>query len=137
MNNPITINAHINAPISKVWKYWNEPEHITHWAFASEDWAAPRAENDLRVGGTFVTRMEAKDGTAGFDFGGTYTAVEENKLIEYTMDDGRQVKSEFKEVANGTEVTTWFEPENQNTIEMQRGGWQAILNNFKKYTENN
>jgi len=134
---PITVSTDIKAPKEKVWEYWTKPEHITKWTFASDDWHAPKAENDLSVGGKFKTRMEAKDQSAGFDFGGTYSAVEPEKLIEYSMDDGRKVRVEFSETPDGTTVTETFDPENENPIEMQRGGWQSILDNFKKYTEKN
>lgn len=116
---------------------WNRPEHITGWAFASDDWEAPAVENDLRVGGRFKTRMAAKDKSAGFDFAGVYTSVQEHKLIEYNMDDGRHVKVEFAKLPNGVQVTETFEPENTFPVEMQRSGWQAILENFRKYTEAN
>lgn len=132
---PITISAIINASIDRVWECWIEPQHITQWAFASDDWEAPHAENDLRVGGKFLTRMSAKDKSAGFDFTGIYTAVEENRLIEYDMDDGRHVKNVFEKTPEGVKVTTTFDPENENSEEMQREGWQAILDNFKKYVE--
>jgi len=138
MNNdqPITVQTTVNAPIAKVWEYWNGPEHIPGWAFASDDWEAPSATNDLRPGGTFTTVMATKDGSAKFDFGGTYTAVTENKLIEYNMDeDNRHVKVEFTETPDGVRVTETFDPEHENPAEMQRAGWQAILDNFKKYTE--
>lgn len=133
----ITVQATINAPIEKVWKYWNEPNHITKWAFASDDWHAPKAENDLRAGGKFSTTMAAKDGSFSFDFGGIYTKVENHKTIEYTIADGRKVKISFVQDGNQTKVVETFEPENENPEEMQRGGWQAILNNFKKHAENN
>lgn len=131
----ITVVAHINAPIEKVWEYYNLPEHITKWNNASEDWHTPRAENDLRVGGKFVFRMEAKDESMGFDFGGIYNEVEEKKLIKYTIDDGRKVVVEFSGNAKETKVVINFEAENENPVERQREGWQAILNNFKKYVE--
>jgi len=131
----ITIETIVNAPIAKVWQYWSEPEHITKWAFASEDWEAPEAQNDLREGGKFKTRMQAKDGSAGFDFTGTYTAVKEHELIEYNMDDGRHVLVVFAETPEGVKVKTIFDPEHENPIEMQRQGWQAILDNFTKYVE--
>lgn len=133
----ITIQATINAPVEKVWKYWNEPNHITQWAFASPDWHAPKAENDLRVDGTFSTTMAAKDGSFSFEFGGVYTKVENHKAIEYTLGDGRKVKISFSSEGNQTKVAETFDPEDQNPEEMQRGGWQAILDNFKAYTENN
>ncbi len=134
-NEPITIQTKVNALIAKAWEYWNEPEHITQWAFASDDWEAPSAENDLRVGGKFKTRMQAKDGSAGFDFAGTYTAVQEPKLIEYVIDDGRRVKTEFMQTLEGVQIMTTFDPEQENPKEMQRSGWQAILDNFKNYVE--
>lgn len=133
----ITVENTVNAPVEKVWKYWSKPEFITKWAHASDDWHTTRAENDLKVGGKFLSRMEAKDGSFGFDFGGEYTKVEEHKAIEYTMGDGRKVKIDFTPQDNATRVVETFEAESTNPIEMQRGGWQAILDNFKKYTENN
>lgn len=132
---PIVVQAIISAPIEKVWECWNTPDDITGWAFASNDWEAPRADNDLRPGGRFSTRMQAKDGSAGFDFSGTYTAVTEHERIEYDMDDRRHVKTVFVEVPDGVEITTTFDPETENPIEMQKAGWQAILDNFKKYVE--
>lgn len=133
----ITVNAIVNAPVDKVWKYWTKPEHITQWCAASPDWHAPKAENDLKVGGTFSTRMEAKDGSFGFDFGGIYDEVKTNECIAYTLGDGRKVSIHFKADGNITQVTETFEAEDQNPVEMQRGGWQAILDNFKNHTENN
>lgn len=131
----ITVQTTINAPIGKVWKSWNEPQHITKWCQASPDWHAPSAENDLRVGGKFKTTMAAKDGSVSFDFAGVYTAVEPNKTIAYTMDDDRKVTITFATEGNQTEVIETFEAESSNPIEMQRDGWQAILDSFKKYTE--
>ncbi|MBA2561636.1 MAG: SRPBCC domain-containing protein [Chitinophagaceae bacterium] len=133
----ITVENSINAPVEKVWQYWTQPEHITKWNNASDDWHTPRAENDLRVGGSFVSRMEAKDGSVGFDFGGVYDQVRNNEYIEYTLGDGRKVKITFSGQGNITEVVENFETESTNSIEMQKGGWQAILDNFKKYTESN
>lgn len=133
MTKQITVETTINAPIDKVWRYWTEPEHITKWAFASEDWYAPKAENNLVVDGKFLTRMEARDGSAGFDFVGTYTVVERHKEIEYVMDDGRKVLTKVKEQENGVKVTETFDPENENALDFQKAGWQAILENFKKY----
>jgi uncharacterized protein YndB with AHSA1/START domain len=132
---PITVQTIVNAPIEKVWECWNRPEHITGWAFASDDWEAPAAENDLRVGGKFKTRMAAKDGSSGFDFEGVYSQVKEHELIEYDMSDGRHVKVVFEETPEGVRVTETFDPEQENTEELQRSGWQAILDNFKKYVE--
>ncbi len=134
-DNAITIQATVSAPIEKVWEYWNNPTRISGWAFASDDWMAEGKENDLRMGGTFKTKMAAKDGSAEFEFGGTYTAIDKNKIIEYDMRDGRHVKTVFKETPGGVKITETFDPENENTLEMQREGWQAILDNFKKYTE--
>jgi uncharacterized protein YndB with AHSA1/START domain len=137
-NKPIiTVENTINAPAEKVWEYWTKPEHITKWNNASDDWHSPRAENDLRTGGSFVYRMEAKDGSFGFDFGGVYDAVRTNEYIEYTIGDGRKVQITFSADGNTTKVMESFEAENVNSIEMQKGGWQAILDNFKKYTEAN
>jgi uncharacterized protein YndB with AHSA1/START domain len=137
MNKKIKIETIVSAPIDKVWKYWTEPEHITKWAFASDDWEAPYSENDLRVGGKFVTKMAAKDGSVSFDFGGVYTKVIPNERIEYTMGDGRTVSVWFEEVGeNKIKVYNEFEMETQNSEEMQRAGWQAILENFKKHVEN-
>ena len=134
--NAITIATIVNAPMSKVWEYWNKPEHITHWAFASDDWEAPAAQNDLRTGGTFSTTMAAKDKSHSFEFGGIYTAVKEDALIEFEMGEGgRQVKVEFVQTPEGVKITETFDPEDTNSLEMQKNGWQSILNNFKKYVE--
>lgn len=133
----ITVENTVNAPVEKVWKFWAAPEHITKWATASEDWHTPFAENDLREGGKFSSRMEAKDGSFGFDFGGVYDAVKENELIEYTLGDGRKVIIHFTGKNNATKIVQTFEAESTNSVEMQKGGWQAILDNFKKYVEAN
>ncbi len=133
----ITVENTINAPVAKVWEFWSKPEHITKWCAASDDWHTPRAENDLRTGGKFLSRMEAKDGSFGFDFGGIYDEVRNNEYIEYTMSDGRKVKITFSANGNTTKVVESFDAESTNSVEMQRGGWQAILDNFKKYTEAN
>ena len=117
------------------WEYWTKPEHIVKWNNASKDWHTRWAENDLRAGGRFVSRMEAKDGSFGFNFGGVYDAVTENEYIENTLDDGRKVKIIFTAQGSNTRVVESFEPENINSLELQKGGWQAILDNFKKYTE--
>lgn len=131
----VTVQAVIQAPVDKVWRYWTEPEHITKWNQASDDWHAPRAENDLRVGGKFVTRMEAKDGSFGFDFGGEYDEVKLHEVIAYTMGDGRKVDIAFTAQGNETKVVEIFDAESTNPVEFQQAGWQAILDNFKKYTE--
>ncbi|HTS45288.1 MAG TPA: SRPBCC family protein [Puia sp.] len=133
----ITIEATIKATVNKVWKYWTTPEHIVKWNYASDDWHSPFAENDLRTGGKFLARMEAKDGSFGFDFGGVYDQIKVNELITYTIGDGRKVTITFADKGNETKLTETFEAENTNPIEMQKGGWQAILNNFKKYIEAN
>jgi uncharacterized protein YndB with AHSA1/START domain len=133
----ITIETTIKAPVEKVWQYWTSPQHIVNWNSASDDWHTPKAENDLRVGGKFASRMEAKDGSQGFDFSGIYNAVQTNQLIEYTMGDGRKVKVVFKSNGDETKVVEDFEAESTYPVEMQREGWQAILNNFKKYVEGN
>ena len=133
----VTVETTVNAPVEKVWKYWSEPSHIIQWNNASEDWHTPRVENDLKVGGKFHSRMEAKDGSFGFDFVGEYTKVEEYKTIEYTMGDGRKVKIDFTPQGDTTKVVETFDAESTNSIELQRGGWQAILDNFKKHTEGN
>jgi uncharacterized protein YndB with AHSA1/START domain len=131
----ISVETTVKAPVEKVWASWSEPQHITKWCQASDDWHATAATNDLKVVGNFSTTMAAKDGSFSFDFGGVYTAVEKNKLIAYTIGDGRKVKVIFQAQGNETKVIETFEAESENPIEMQRGGWQAILDNFKKYTE--
>ena len=132
----ITIESTVNAPVEKVWKNWITPSDITQWNNASDDWHSPRAENDVRVGGQFNVRMEAKDGSFGFDFGGTYEEVDTNKKIAYVMGDGRKVNVTFDGNGQQTKVTETFEAESVNSIEMQRDGWQSILNNLKRYVEN-
>jgi uncharacterized protein YndB with AHSA1/START domain len=116
----ITIENTINAPVEKVWEYWTKPAHITQWNNASADWHTPRAENDLRAGGNFNYRMEAKDGSFGFDFGGVYDAVTTNKYIEYTIGDGRKVKVTFSPAGNETKIMESFEAEKENAIQLQR-----------------
>ena len=133
----IMVENTINVPVDKVWKFWTTPEHIVKWNYASDDWHTPHAENDLRKGGKFLSRMEAKDGSFGFDFWGTYDDVITNKLIAYTIGDDRKVRVTFAGDGTKTKVVTTFEAETTNPIEIQRGGWQAILDNFKKYTESN
>lgn len=134
-NQKITVNATINSPIEKVWNTYTQPEHITQWNQASEDWWCPRAENDLKVGGKYNARMEAKDGSFGFDFEAIYDEVEPHKKLSYNMLDGRNATTEFISDGNQTKVKTTFDPENQNPIEMQQEGWQAIMNSFKNYVE--
>jgi uncharacterized protein YndB with AHSA1/START domain len=136
-NTRITVQNSIKAPAQKVWEYWSKPEHITKWSNASDDWHTPRAENDLREGGKFLSRMEARDGSMGFDFGGVYDEVKEHNRIAYTMGDGRKVEVDFETSGDETKVVETFDAENTHPVEMQRGGWQAILDNFKKYVEAN
>ncbi len=138
----ITIEVLVKGDLEKVWKYWNEPEHIKSWAFASPDWECPSATNDLAVGGKFSTRMSAKNGSAGFDFTGTYTDIIENKKICYVMSDdlydieARRCEIIFKDIGDGTVlITETFDTEDENPVEMQKSGWQSILNNFKRVVE--
>lgn len=131
----ITVEATVNAPVEKVWNFWTSPEHIIKWNSPSEDWHTPKAENDLRVGGSFTSRMEAKDGSFGFDFGGVYDEVKTHELVTYTLGDGRKVEIQFTANGDSTTITESFDTESENPVEMQRAGWQAILDNFKKYTE--
>jgi uncharacterized protein YndB with AHSA1/START domain len=132
----ITVQAVIGATVEQVWKLYTEPEHVMKWNNASNDWHTPRAENDMKVGGKFLYRMEAKDGSSGFDFNGTYEQVKTNELIVYSISDGRKVQVMFtKDDNTRTKIATTFEAESTNPIEMQRDGWQAISNNFKKYVE--
>lgn len=133
----ITISANIAATIEQVWDYWTLPEHITKWNFASDDWHCPVAQNDLREGGRYRARMEAKDGSFGFDFEAVYDEIIPKQRIVYTIEDGRTVCTEFEDLDGTTKVTTIFEAETENPVDMQREGWQAILNNFKNYTETN
>jgi uncharacterized protein YndB with AHSA1/START domain len=131
----ITVETVVKAELNKVWGAWNNPEDIKQWNAASEDWHTPRSSVDLREGGKFSCRMEAKDGSEGFDFEGTYTRVVPRKLIEYHMTDGRAVKVEFKPQAGAVLVTETFDAETENPAEVQRQGWQAILDNFAKHVE--
>ncbi len=137
MKNPITVETTVNASPAKVWEYWNSVEHIPGWAFATPDWGAQAINNDLTVEGNFKTHMFAKDKSAAFDFEGTYTVVQEPTLLEFKMSDGRQVQIQFSETPEGVHILETFEAEDQNPHDMQRSGWQAFLDNFKKYTEAN
>ena len=132
----ISVKTVVNAPVDKVWQYWIEPKHITRWNFASTDWHSPAAENDLRKNGKFSYRMEAKDGSQGFDFVGVYDKIEPHRHISYTMDDGRKADVHFQEDGTGTVVEETFDAEMTHSIEMQQTGWQAILDNFKAHVEN-
>jgi uncharacterized protein YndB with AHSA1/START domain len=131
----ITVQAKIRVTPEEAWKRWTEPEHIVKWNNASDDWHTPWAKNDLRAGGTFVSRMEARDGSAGFDFGGTYDEVIINKLIVYHIADGRKVTVTFTPTDGNTIITETFAAETANSPELQQQGWQSILNNFKRYCE--
>jgi uncharacterized protein YndB with AHSA1/START domain len=131
----ISVSVKISSPVEKVWNYWTDPLHIVHWNNASDDWHTPRAENDLRVGGKFLSRMEARDGSYGFDFTGEYNKVEHLKEIEYTIADDRKVNISFVSLGNETIVEEMFEAEQTNPVEAQQKGWQSILENFKKYVE--
>ncbi len=133
----ITIDSLIEAPVSRVWEYWTDPQHIVNWNFASDDWCCPSASNDLQPGGRYLARMEAKDGSFGFDFEAVYDEVIQNKKLAYTLGDGRVVITDFEDLGDKTKVTTRFDSEEMNPEEMQRQGWQAILNNFKAYSEGN
>ena len=131
----ISVETLVKADLNEVWSAWNNPEDIKRWNAASEDWHTPRASVELREGGKFSSRMEAKDGSEGFDFEGTYTRVVPKKLIEYRMSDGRDVRVEFQPDASGVRVRETFEAETENAPELQRQGWQAILENFAKHVE--
>ena len=133
----ITVETIINSDIDSVWKRWNTPEDVKNWNAASEDWHTTHAEIDLKEGGEFLSKMEAKDGSMGFDFKGTYKVVNKPLFIIYTIEDGREVKIEFKETSDGVKVIETFEAETTHTEEQQKQGWQSILNNFRKYVESN
>ena len=135
MVSKITVSVTINAQVEKVWEYYTTPIHIVNWNFASDDWQCPSAENDMRIGGKYKARMEAKDGSFGFDFITIYSEVVENKKLTYTMEDNRVASTIFERIGNQTSVSTIFDAEIENPIEVQQQGWQMILNNFKKYTE--
>lgn len=132
---PITIAATVNVPVATVWTLWTTPTDIMQWNSASPDWHTPKATNDLQPGGTFSYTMASKDGCMSFDFGGTYTAVSTHELIAYTLGDGRKATVTFTANGDTTHITTIFEAEDQNSIELQQAGWQAILDNFKQYAE--
>ena len=132
----ITVQATVAADAKKAWEYYTRPEHITKWNFASDDWQCPRVENDMRVGGKYSARMEAKDGSWGFDFEAIYSEINDGKSFSYGMG-GRDVTVNFEAKGDSTLVTVTFDAETENPIEMQQQGWQAILDNYKKYTENN
>ena len=131
----ISIETTVNAPIEQVWSAWITPDDIRNWNFASEEWCCPDAKIDFTVGGKFSYRMEATDGSMGFDFGGRFTAIEAKRLIEYALDDGRKVIVLFSKTEQGTRVVETFDAENELAAEQQKQGWQSILNNFKKHVE--
>lgn len=131
----LTVQTQVRTALDQVWQLWTDPAHIMQWNNASDDWHTTRAENDLRPGGRFVSRMEAKDGSFGFDFGGVYDKVMLHERIAYTLDDDRKVEITFKELGGETRILEIFEAENQNPEELQQKGWQAILDNFKRYAE--
>ena len=133
----IELKTTVHKPRTHVWLLWTKPEHIVQWAHASDDWEARRAENELRVDGRFVTEMAAKDGSESFEFGGVYTFVAPEEQLAYTLEDGRKVDVYFTEKDDTTEITQRFDPEQQNSEEVQQHGWQSILDNFKKYAETN
>lgn len=131
----ITVSTLVNKPVAQVWTIWTEPAHITQWNAASDDWHCPKASNDLRTGGSFSSTMAARDGSASFDFEGVYDDVQPHKRIAYTMSDGRTCEVLFTEGNGGTRVVESFDAETQNSVELQRSGWQAILDRFKTYAE--
>ena len=131
----ITIETVANADLNTVWDAWNDPADIKEWNTAQEDWHTTHSAVDLREGGKFLSRMEAKDGSAGFDFEGTYTRVVPRKVIEYRMADGREVQNEFTETGGGVHVRVSFDAETENSPELQRAGWQAILDSFRRHVE--
>jgi uncharacterized protein YndB with AHSA1/START domain len=131
----IIVEALVGLPLGRVWQYLTQPEYVTKWNFASDDWHCPNAENNLVPGGEFHYTMAAKDGSFSFDFWGTYKNIELEKYVEITLGDGRKMSVEFETVEAGTRVTEIFEPEKVHSLELQKTGWQAILDNFKKYAE--
>lgn len=133
----ITIQAVVSADRRKVWDYYTKPEHITRWNFADPSWHCPTASNDMRVGGKYLARMEAKDGSFGFDFEAIYNEVTDGEKFTYTMTDNRVVEAIFKELGDNTELSIIFDAESENPVDMQQQGWQSILDNFKKYVEQN
>ncbi len=133
----IQVQANVAADKQKAWDFYTKPEHIVKWNFASDDWQCPRATNDMRVGGKYSARMEAKDGSFGFDFEAVYDQIVPGEKFQYTMPDGRLVNVEFEKNGNSTNVKVLFDAESVNSLELQKGGWQTILDNYKKYAEKN
>ena len=133
----ILVQATLAADMQKVWDYYTKPEYITKWNFASDDWHCPSASNDMKIGGKYLARMEAKDGSFGFEFSAKYDSIALGESFQYTIEDGRIVNVNFEKAGNNTLIKVEFEAESVNSIELQKGGWQAILDNFKKYIEAN
>lgn len=133
----ITIQAVVAADRQKVWNCYTQPEHITKWNFATDTWHCPAASNDMRVGGKYLARMEAKDGSFAFDFEAVYNEIVDGEKFTYTMPDNREIQVSFEKMDDKTRVTVTFDPENENPVELQRSGWQSILDNFRKYAEEN
>ncbi len=133
MTRQITVETHVPAPPDLAWRAFTTPEAITEWNFAIPDWCCPSAQVDLRVGGAYSARMEARDGSMGFDFAGTYDEVEPERALTLRMLDGRYARTTFEPEAGGTRVRTVFDPESENPTDMQRDGWQAILDNYAAY----
>lgn len=132
----LTVTSEINKPLNEVWDFFNNPEHIVNWNFAHDSWECPSAKNDLKVGGKLEVRMQAKDGSFGFDLVGIYDEVVENELLKYHFEDHRNIEIIFEKISdNKTKITENFDPENVNPLDFQKDGWQAILDNFKKYSE--
>lgn len=132
----LTVTTEVDKTINDVWKFFNDPQHIIKWNFAHESWECPSAKNDLKVGGKLEVRMQAKDGSFGFDLVGIYDEVNENQSLKYHFEDGRNIEVIFEKLSDDTtKVTENFDPENQNPLDFQKDGWQAILDNFKKYSE--
>ncbi len=133
----ITIQAVVAADRQKVWNCYTQPEHITKWNFATDTWHCPAASNDMRVGGKYLARMEAKDGSFAFDFEAVYNEIVDGEKFTYTMPDNREIQVSFEQTDDKTRVTVTFDPENENPVDLQRSGWQSILDNFRKYAEEN
>ncbi|MFN7833478.1 MAG: SRPBCC family protein [Bacteroidota bacterium] len=133
----ITIQAVVAADRQKVWNCYTQPEHITKWNFATDTWHCPAASNDMRVGGKYLARMEAKDGSFAFDFEAVYNEIVDGEKFTYTMPDNREIQVSFEQTDDKTRVTVTFDPENVNPVDLQRDGWQSILDNFKRYAEEN
>jgi uncharacterized protein YndB with AHSA1/START domain len=133
----ITVKTTINASLEKVWDFWTKPEHVINWNFASDDWHCPKAENNLKIGEKFCYTMAAKNGEMSFDFEGEYTEIETHKLIKYKLEDDRRIIIQFEQNQDLVTIIESFDPENENSLELQQNGWQAILDNFKKYIESN